>query len=103
MSTMTYPHIEIRSDGVAIVAGTTTKVIEIVQDHLAYCWHAEDICRQHPHLSMAQVHAAMTYYYDHQEELDQEIEWRWKRVAEIKARLGDNKLRDKLRALGHLP
>ena len=30
----------------------------IVQDHLAHHWHAEDICRQYPYLSLAQVHTA---------------------------------------------
>src|SRR5256885_4649276 len=103
MSTVTYPHIEINSDGVAIISGTTTKVIEIVQDHLAHHWHAEDICRQYPYLSLAQVHAALTYYYDHQQETDEEIDRRLRRVAEIKHRRADGTLQDKLRQLGKLP
>lgn len=36
MSTITYPHIEIGADGVPRISGTTTKVVEIVQDHLAH-------------------------------------------------------------------
>ena len=103
MSTVTYPHIEINSDGVALVAGTTTKVIEIVQDHLAHHWHAEDICRQYPYLGLAQVHAALTYYYDHENEMDQEIDRRRRRVAEIKAQRADSTLQDKLKQLGKLP
>lgn len=103
MSMVTYPHIEINSEGVAILSGTTTKVIEIVQDHLAHHWHAEDICRQYPYLSLAQVHAALTYYYDHQLEMDQDIDRRRRRVADIKARRADNAIQDKLRQLGHLP
>jgi uncharacterized protein (DUF433 family) len=103
MSMITYPHIEINSDGVAIISGTTTKVIEIVQDHLAHHWHAEDICRQYPYLSPAQVHAALTYFYDHQTEMEVEIEQRRKRVADIKARRADDAIEDKLRQLGHLP
>ncbi|HMF19942.1 MAG TPA: DUF433 domain-containing protein [Gemmataceae bacterium] len=103
MSMITYPHIEINSDGVAIIAGTTTKVIEIVQDHLAHHWHAEDICRQYPYLSLAKVHAALTYYYDHQAEMEGELEQRRKRVADIKTRRADGAIEDKLRQLGHLP
>lgn len=98
---ITYPHIEINADGVAIISGTTTKVIEIAQDHLAHHWHAEDICRQYPYLSPAQVHAALTYYYDHQKEMEEEIERRQRRVAEIKARRWDSTIEDKLRELGH--
>jgi uncharacterized protein (DUF433 family) len=102
MSTITYPHIEINADGVAINSGTTTKVVEIVQDQLAHHWHAEDICRQYPYLSLAQVHAALTYYYDHQQDIDDEIERRRRRVAHIKAKRADSAVQDKLRRLGHL-
>ena len=30
--------------------------------------------RQHPHLSLAQLHAALAWYYDHQAEMDAEIQ-----------------------------
>src|SRR5277367_5134631 len=103
MSTIIYPHIEINSDGVPIITGTTTKVIEIVQDHLAHHWHAEDICRQYPYLTLTQVHAALTYYYDHELEMDQDIDRRRRRVADIKTKRADGVLQDKLRQLGHLP
>src|SRR2546423_8606493 len=99
MSTITYPHVEINSEGVAIIAGTTTKVIEVVQDHLAHHWHAEDICRQYPYLSLAQVHAALAYYYDNQQDLDQDIERRRKRVADIKSKRADDTLQDNLQKL----
>lgn len=103
MSTVSYPHIEASPDGVAIVSGTTTKVVEIVQDHLAHHWHAEDIHRQYPHLSLAQIHAALTYYYDHQQEIEQDIDHRMRRVAEIKGRRADDTIHNKLQQLGHLP
>lgn len=101
MNAITYPYVEITADCVPIISGTTTKVIEIVQDHLAHHWHAEDICRQYPYLSTAQVHAALTYYYDHEQEMDADIDRRRRRVADIKAKVADGTLRDKLRQLGH--
>ena len=103
MNTVTYPHIEISSNGVALISGTTTKGIEIVQDHPAHHWHAEDICRQYPYLSPAQVHAALTYYYDHQQEIEEEIDRRNRRVDEIKAEVANDTIKNKLRQLGHLP
>jgi len=54
-------------------------------------------------LSPAQVHAALTYYHDHQQEMEREIERRRKRVADIKAKRADGKIQDKLRQLGHPP
>ena len=64
---------------------------------------SRDICRHYPYLNLAQVHAALTYYYDHQQEMDQEIDRRWRRAAEIKERRADSAIQDKLRQLGHLP
>jgi uncharacterized protein (DUF433 family) len=103
MPATAYPHIETNADGIAFVSGTTTKVIEIVQDHLAHHWDAEDIHRQIPHLGLAQIHAALAFYYDHQEAMDREIESRRRRVAEIKARRADSALQDNLSQLGRLP
>lgn len=103
MSTITYPHIELDANGVPYICGTTTKVVEIVQDHLAHHWHAEDICEQYPYLSLAQVYAALTYFYDHQQEMEEDISRRRQRVAEIKAGRSDSVLQDKLKQLGHLP
>jgi hypothetical protein len=39
------------------------------------------MCRQHPYLTPAEAHAAMAYYFDHQEEIDQEIESEVKEAA----------------------
>ena len=49
------------------------RVAQIVMDYLAYGWSADEIHRQHPHLALAEVHAAMGYYYDNQAEIDAEI------------------------------
>ena len=103
MSAVGYPHIEILSDGVPIIEGTRTKVAEIVLDQLAHDWDADEIHRQHPDLSLAQIHAALTYYYDHQEEIDREIERGMEKAEEIKKRLGISDIRVKLKAAGKLP
>lgn len=103
----TYPHIEIRDDGMAYIAGTQIKVIEVVLDKLAWDWSPEAIHRQHPHLSLAQIHAAFAYYYDHQVELDRVIAERERQteqlIAEIQARQGESPLRAKLKSLGQIP
>ena len=35
---------------------------------------AEELVRTFPHLTLAQVHDALSYYYDHQAEIDKEIQ-----------------------------
>ncbi len=70
MATVSYPHIELSADGVPYLEGMRTKVVEIALDSLAHHWDAEEIQRQHPHLTMGQIHAALAYYHDHREALD---------------------------------
>lgn len=62
MSRIANTHIEIDERGVAWITGANTKVIEVVLDKLAYGWSAEEIHFQHQGLSLAQIHAALTYY-----------------------------------------
>jgi uncharacterized protein (DUF433 family) len=68
-----YFHIELSDAGVPMISGTTMKVIELVLDHLAYGWSPEELQYQHPYLTMGQVHSALAYYWDHQQELDSQI------------------------------
>jgi uncharacterized protein (DUF433 family) len=63
-------HIQRDERGVAWIAGTNTKVIEVVLDHVGYGWDGEEIHAAHPHLTLAQIHAALSYYHDHKAELD---------------------------------
>jgi len=94
------PHIELNSQGVPYLAGTQTKVIEITLDRLAHHWDADEIQRQHPHLSPAQIYSALDYYYDHKAEMDREIEDQLQRVETVRNVLGPSPIRQKLRAQG---
>jgi uncharacterized protein (DUF433 family) len=50
------------------------RVAQIVMDYFAHSWSLEEVCRHYPHLIPAEVRAALTYYYDHQTEIDEEIQ-----------------------------
>ena len=91
--------IEIDEKGVPWISGANTKVIEVVLDKMAHGWSPEEMHRQHPHLSMAQIHAALSYYYEHQAEVDADIERRDRYVEELRAQQPDSPLRQRLRAL----
>ena len=54
----TCPHIAVDEAGTATIAGTTTTVIEVALDRIAHHWDADEIQRQHPHLSLSQIYAA---------------------------------------------
>jgi uncharacterized protein (DUF433 family) len=96
MSTIATNHIEIDDHGVAWIADTRVKVIEVASDKLAHGSSPEEIYFQYPHLSLAQIHAALAYYYDHQSELDEEIEKRRLKANALASRVSDTTLRNKL-------
>ncbi len=95
-------HIRLNEDGVAWIDDTRVKVLEIAMEHLAHGWSAEEIHRQHPYLSLAQTHAALAFYYDHQSEFDSVIAETLQRADELAARSADSPGRRRLRALGLL-
>ncbi|MGI0488209.1 DUF433 domain-containing protein [Pantanalinema rosaneae CENA516] len=81
MLALSYPHIEKPENQPARLQRLPrVRVAQIVMDYLAYGWSVEEICRQHLYLKPAEAHAAMGYYFDHQEEIDQEITQEWEQV-----------------------
>ena len=50
------------------IAGTRIKVQHIIQEYERLGWTPDQICDAHPGLTLADVHAAITYYYDHKDE-----------------------------------
>lgn len=91
--------IEIDEKGIPWIAGANTKVVEVVLDKLAHGWSPEEMHRQHPHLSMAQIHSALADYYEHQDKVDADIERRDRYVEELRAQQPDSPLRQRLQAL----
>lgn len=78
MLALSYPHIEKQDNQPARLQRLPRiRVAQIVMDYLTYGWSVEEICRQHLYLKPAEAHAAMGYYFDHQEEIDQEITQEW--------------------------
>ena len=107
MATVEYAHVSLNAEGVPIISGTRTKVVELVAEHLAYGWEAGELHEQHPYLSLGQIHSALGYYYDHKAEMDADIQQTLDKVDQIKADLdriqGEPPLIKKLRATGQLP
>jgi uncharacterized protein (DUF433 family) len=91
--------IELDARGVAWVAGANTKVKEIVLDKLAYGWSPEEMHFQHPHLSMAQIHAALAYYYENQDRIDEEIRRDLEEVEQLRSQTESSELRSKLQSI----
>ena len=101
--TVVTPHVQIDAAGRAWIDQTNVKVVEVVLDHLAYGWSPEEMHYQHPDLSLAQIHAALAYYFDHQEQFDRQIEGSLGEAERLAAEAKDSPLRRRLRRLGRLP
>ncbi|MFN9205608.1 MAG: DUF433 domain-containing protein [Pseudanabaena sp.] len=81
MLALSYPHIEKEENQPARLQRLPRiRIAQIVMDYIAYGWSVEEICRQHLYLTLAEAHAAMGYYFDHQEEIDREISQEWQQV-----------------------
>src|SRR5438874_9745601 len=97
-----YEHIVLDDAGVPRIAGTTMKVIELVLERSAYGWSPDELHFQHPYLSLGQIHSALAYYWDHVEELDQDIKRRMEKVESIRQKVGASAIKDKLKAQGRI-
>jgi len=63
--------IDLDERGVAYIAGTRMKVAEIAREKVGLGYSAEQSLEAHPHLTLAQIYAALSYYYSHREEVDE--------------------------------
>jgi uncharacterized protein (DUF433 family) len=64
--------IALRENGAPYVAGKGVKVAYIASLFTRHNWSVESIADEHD-LTVDDVHAALTYYYDHKDEIDNAI------------------------------
>jgi uncharacterized protein (DUF433 family) len=102
MPTLTTAHIRLDERGIAWIDQTNTKVVEVALDMIAHGWSPEEIHFQHSHLSLAQIHAALGYYYDHKGELDAHIERNLREADRLRAQSVESPIRKRLREMGKL-
>jgi len=95
-----YQHVVLNGENVPLIAGANMKVVEIVLEKMAYGWSPEELHFQHPYLTLGQIHSALAYYCDHQEELDRDIERRLERVDQIQLAMELPPLVARLKAKG---
>jgi uncharacterized protein (DUF433 family) len=98
-----YPHIEKpQGQPARLQRVPRVRVAQIVMDYLAHGWQADEMCRQHAYLRPAEVHAAMSYYFDHQEEIDDEIRQEWEQARRERTDVGHSPFYVRMRAKGLL-
>jgi uncharacterized protein (DUF433 family) len=101
MSRTLTQHVEIRQnhDGQdrAFIVGTRVRVQDIYVDSEIHGKSPEEIVAALPHLTLAQVHAALSYYFDNRDEILGEIRADEEFVALLKQRTGPGPLELRIR------
>ena len=71
-----HPYIERRKGvcrGKPVIVGTRIKVSQIAIEYERLGWTPDQISDAHPHLRLAQIHDALSFYYENQKQVDAEI------------------------------
>jgi uncharacterized protein (DUF433 family) len=96
-------HIEVDDKGVAHIKGSRIKVQFIAVERARMGLTPEQIHENHPHLTLAQIYAALAYYYDHQPEVDAQIDEANRLAEEMRKNAPPSPVAKRLRDQGLLP
>jgi len=81
--------------GKARIAGHRIRVMDIVVWHEMRGWSPDEIVSQFPGITLADVHAALAYYFDYRAEIDEDFRRDNEAVKEVLSRY-PSKVREKL-------
>lgn len=104
MQTAVATHIELRPSRIghqrAYIAGTRVRV----QDVYAMCelrgLTPDEVVDELPHLSLGQVYAALSYYFDHRDEIAAEMFTDESHAASVQQQMGPGPLEQRLTGAG---
>jgi uncharacterized protein (DUF433 family) len=80
------------------ILGHRIKVKHVVVWHEQMGMTPTEIVATYPTITLAQVQAALAYYYDHRDDIQAEIEEERRFVEEMKAKTGPSRLQEILKA-----
>ncbi len=93
------PHLRRDSSRSVWIDQTGYRVVDLVREHLAHGWSAESLHENHPDLSLAQIHAALAWFYDREQDVLDEISTKSRLAEGIFAEAGSHPVQDRIRAL----
>jgi uncharacterized protein (DUF433 family) len=103
MSQTVATYIEVRSNRAgqprAYITGTRVRVQDVYALAEIQGKSPDEIVQALPHLSLSQVHAALSYFFDHRDEILRELREDEQLVAGVASQLGDGPLAKKLKSV----
>ncbi len=79
------------------IVGTRVRVQDIYIDSEVHGMTPDDIAAGYPQMTLAQVHAALAYYFDHRDEIQTELLEDRNLVQEVRAKSGTGPLEQKIK------
>lgn len=71
-------------NGDPVIAGTGIRVLDVAVRYELMGMSPEDILVALPHVNLSQIHDALSYYYEHKQEMDKSWKDAIKKAADIK-------------------
>lgn len=71
-----HPYVEINPkncNGSPIIKGTRVRIADIAIEYEHLNKTSDEIITAHPHLKLEQIHDALSYYYENQQQIDKKI------------------------------
>lgn len=99
---MILPHVFKDRDEVVWIDDSGYRVIDLAREHLAHGWSAEVLQENHPDLDLAQIHAALAWFYDHEREMMEEMRHREKAIDKLFSEIGESALQTRMRLVKSL-
>jgi len=101
---LNYPHIaKSAGEPARLERLPRIRVSQIVTDYLNHGWSADEMCLHYPHLNLAEVHSAMAYYFDHQKEIEQELEREQELIAKSEKNVAPTPFETRMRVPRSVP
>lgn len=88
--------------GKPIIKGARIKVSQIALEYEHLGWSPDEIIQAHPHLTLAQVHDALSYHYENAAEINAEIQAGEQLVEELRKLYPQLVLEKERRGSAHL-
>jgi uncharacterized protein (DUF433 family) len=98
-----YRYIQFDDREVPFIEGSSMKVVELITSVKAYGWNPEELLNNYPHLTLSKIHSALSFYWDHQSEIDAAIAQREHYAEEYQTAAGQSPFAARMRAQGLLP
>jgi len=94
-----YKYVTIDEGDILLIKPTTMKIEELINERRAFGFGVKRQQEGHPYLTIAQIHSALSYYFDHKKEIDAEIKYWDDFVEKMRKEAGPSPLAEKIKAI----